>query len=53
MEELKVMSKQFEELSVAVKNMQIVLDTGVVAGSITEKVDANLGTLTTRRGRGN
>ena len=52
-EELKVMSKQFEELSVAVKNMQIVLDTGVVAGSITEKVDANLGTLTTRRGRGN
>lgn len=52
-DELKILSKQFEELSGAVKNMQIVLDTGVVAGEITEKVDGNLGTLASRRGRGN
>ncbi len=52
-DELKSLSKQFEDMSATIKNMQIVLDTGIVAGEITEKVDGNLGTLASRRGRGN
>lgn len=52
-DELRILSQQFDELSTAVRNMKIVLDTGVVAGEITEQVDGNLGVLAGRRERGN
>ena len=51
--ELKNLSKLFDELSNSVKNMQAVLDTGVLVGQTSEKMDSQLGTLASRRGRGN
>ena len=43
--ELVMLEKKLDELSESVRNMKIVLDTGVVVGEITEGVDENLGVL--------
>jgi tape measure domain-containing protein len=51
--ELQKLSKQFEELSEAVENMQIVLDTGTLVGQTSAKMDAQLGTAAARRERAN
>ena len=51
--ELVMLEKKLDELSESVRNMKIVLDTGVVVGEITEGVDENLGVLAGRRERGN
>ena len=51
--ELRQLSKQFDELSSAVANMQVVLDTGVLVGQTSAQMDTQLGTLASRRGRGN
>ena len=51
--ELQKLSKQFEDLSTAVENMQIVLDTGTLVGQTSAKMDAQLGTAAARRERAN
>lgn len=51
--ELVTLEKKFDELSTAVRNMKLVLDTGIVVGGIIEGVDENLGVLAGRRERGN
>ena len=51
--ELQKLSKQFEDLSEAVENMQIVLDTGTLVGQTSAKMDAQLGTAAARRERAN
>ena len=51
--ELEKLSKRFDDLNTSVSNMQVVLDTGVLVGQTSTKMDAQLGTLASRRGRGN
>ena len=51
--ELQNLSKRFDDLSAAVSNMQVVLDTGVLVGQTASQMDAQLGTYASRRGRGN
>lgn len=51
--ELQSLSKRFDDLSAAVSNMQVVLDTGVLVGQTASQMDAQLGTYASRRGRGN
>jgi len=51
--ELQSLSKRFDDLSSAVSNMQVVLDTGVLVGQTASQMDAQLGTYASRRGRGN
>ena len=51
--ELQKLLKQFEDLSEAVENMQIVLDTGTLVGQTSAKMDAQLGTAAARRERAN
>jgi hypothetical protein len=53
MNELQSLSKRFDDLSSAVANMQVVLDTGVLVGQTASQMDAQLGTYASRRGRGN
>ena len=51
--EIQSLSGKLESLGTAVGNMQIVLDTGVLVGATTNKIDRSLGTLQMRKGRGN
>ena len=44
---------RFNELSQAVSSMSVVLDTGVLVGSMDKKIDRQLGILSARKGRGN
>lgn len=44
---------KFDSLSEAVKNMQLVMDSGVVAGHIATRVDRRLGEMTVHKERGN
>ena len=52
MSELVTLEKKFDELSTAVRNMKLVLDTGIVVGGIIEGVDENLGVLAGGKERG-
>lgn len=47
------MMDEFSNLSAAVENMQIVMDSGVVVGAIAPKMDAALGRRVVYKGRGN
>lgn len=51
--ELRVLTDKFNTLSESVSNMKLVLDTGVLVGQTSAKIDSQLGTLMMRRGRGN
>lgn len=51
--ELHALSAQVDELNEAITNMQIVLDSGVLVGATSAKMDDRLGLLALRRGRGN
>lgn len=51
--ELRVLSDRFNTLSEAVTNMQLVLDTGVLVGQTSARMDRQLGVQAMRRGRGN
>lgn len=52
-QELRTLTGRFDRLSEAVENMQLVLDTGVLVGQTSAKMDSQLGILATRKGRGN
>lgn len=52
-QEIQVLSQQLGQLEDAVTNMQIVLDTGVLVGSTSSKMDKQFGKMAMRRGRGN
>lgn len=49
---IDALTEQFHTLSDAVTNMQLVLDTGMVAGQMSTKMDKQLGMLAGRRERG-
>ena len=51
--ELRTLSSKLGELGEAVTNMQLVLDTGTLVGATSAAMDAQLGVLAMRRGRGN
>lgn len=51
--EIQALSSRMDALGEAVTNMQIVLDTGVLVGATSSKMDAKLGVLAARKGRGN
>lgn len=51
--ELQSLSSRMDTLGEAITNMQIVLDTGVLVGATSAKMDARLGVLAARKGRGN
>ncbi len=51
--ELQTLSDRFDNLSEAVTNMKMVLDTGELVGRTSAKIDSQLGTLDMRRRRGN
>ena len=51
--ELQQLTQRFNNLTEAVTNMQLVLDTGTLVGATSAKMDSQLGTLVSRRGRGN
>ena len=51
--ELQQLTQRFNNLTEAVMNMQLVLDTGTLVGATSAKMDSQLGTLASRRGRGN
>ena len=51
--ELQSLNERFNSLSDAVNNMKIVLDTGVLVGHTSARMDAQLGTIAVRKGRGN
>ena len=51
--ELRNLREQIGELNQAVSNMRVVLDTGVLVGQTSAKMDRQLGALANRRGRGN
>lgn len=51
--ELRTLSDRFNSLSDAVTNMQLVLDTGVLVGQTSARMDRQLGVQAMRRGRGN
>lgn len=50
---INVLSQNFNQLSDAVSNMQMVLDTNTVVGRLSPKIDKRLGVLASQRGRGN
>lgn len=50
---LDALAEQMAELGTAVTNMKIVLDTGILVGETSSKMDNQLGELAMRRGRGN
>lgn len=47
------LKEQFSDLSEAVRNMQLVLDSGTVVGELSDKIDRRLGANAARHGRGN
>ena len=51
--ELQSLSSRMDALGETITNMQIVLDTGVLVGATSAKMDARLGVLAARKGRGN
>ena len=51
--EVRMLSQQVGELESSISNMQIVLDTGVLVGSTSAKMDSQFGKMAMRRGRGN
>ena len=51
--EIQSLSSRMDTLGEAITNMQIVLDTGVLVGATSAKMDARLGVLAARKGRGN
>lgn len=51
--ELHALSEQVDELNEAITNMQIVLDSGVLVGATSAKMDQRLGQMAVRKGRGN
>lgn len=51
--ELRNLREQIGELNQAVSNMRVVLDTGVLVGQTSAKMDRQLGALANRRRRGN
>lgn len=52
-DKLDALQEQMAELGTAVTNMKIVLDTGILVGETSSKMDNQLGELAMRRGRGN
>ena len=52
-DQMQSLTDRFGDLAEAVSNMQIVLDTGVLVGSIGPQMDSQLGVISMRRGRGN
>lgn len=50
---LEGLQTRLEELGEAVTNMKLVLDTGALVGGTSVRMDAELGTLAMRKGRGN
>lgn len=52
-DQFQSMSEKFGDLAEAVTNMRVVLDTGVLVGSIGNQMDSQLGVISMRRGRGN
>ena len=53
LEEMQSMGKRIDALGEAITNMQIVLDSGTLVGATSAKMDARLGVLAARKGRGN
>ena len=51
--EIQALASRMDTLGEAITNMQIVLDTGVLVGATSAKMDARLGVLAARKGRGN
>lgn len=51
--ELQILNDRFDNLSKAVTNMKLVLDTGTLVGKTSAKMDNQLGKLAMRRERGN
>ena len=51
--ELRALTDKFNTLSESVSNMKLVLDTGVLVGQTSAKMDSQLGVLAARKGRGN
>lgn len=51
--ELRALTDKFNSLSESVSNMKLVLDTGVLVGQTSAKIDSQLGILAARKGRGN
>ena len=51
--EIQGLSSRLDALGEAITNMQIVLDTGVLVGATSAKMDSRLGVLAVRKGRGN
>lgn len=52
-EKLQELSNRFDELGQAVTNMKVVLDSGVLVGQTSRKMDRQLGILAGRKERGN
>ncbi len=52
-EEIQNLNDRMTDLTEAVGNMQLVLDTGTLVGQTSAKMDRQLGTIATRKGRGN
>jgi hypothetical protein len=52
-DEMQSLSERFGDLADAVSNLKIVLDTGTLVGEITPALDVHLGSLASRRDRGN
>ncbi len=51
--EMQGLGARVDALGAAITNMQIVLDSGVLVGATSAKMDARLGLLAARKGRGN
>lgn len=51
--EIRELTNKFNNLSESVSNMKLVLDTGVLVGQTSAKMDSQLGVLAARKGRGN
>ena len=51
--EIQAVGDRINSLAEAITNMQIILDTGVLVGATSAKMDARLGVLAARKGRGN
>ena len=51
--EMQSLGARVDALGEAITNMQIVLDSGVLVGATSAKMDARLGVLAARKGRGN
>ena len=51
--EIQALSSRIDMLGEAITNMQVVLDTGVLVGATSAKMDSQFGIMSMRRGRGN